>query len=305
MKNNNLLKWSVSAIAVSLFTLNKGCADTIKVSIQVVDQDGLPVVDAKVDSGSKKKINTNTQGNALVELNKYSSGIRFAAKKEGYYSSETHEYFPMSKDIKQSKTIKVELKKIKKPTAMYAKDMMSYSSRGVRIPIMDKEVGYDLIIGDWVTPHGKGEIDDFIFKFEGNDGKVRDLDEWEKKISLRFSNEKDGVIAWKGLSEEGREYGSHLASDYKAPPNGYQSNWVQRTWKKDGLRQTSKDIDRNFYFRVRTKLDNNGNIESAHYGKIYGDFMSFIYYLNPTPNDRNVEFDPLKNLFKNETIDRP
>jgi len=27
--------------------------------------------------------------------------------------------------------------------------------------------------------------------------------------------------------------------------------------------------------------------------------MGFDYYLNPTPNDRNVEFDPKRNLMKN------
>jgi hypothetical protein len=43
-------------------------------------------------------------------------------------------------------------------------------------------------------------------------------------------------------------------------------------------------------------LDENGNIKSALYGKIYGGFENFQYYLNPTPNDRNVEFDPDHNL---------
>jgi len=52
---------------------------------------------------------------------------------------------------------------------------------------------------------------------------------------------------------------------------------------------------------VRTVLDSNGNAKSALYGKIYGDtmMMNFHYYLNPTPNDRNVEFDPKQNLLKN------
>jgi len=27
--------------------------------------------------------------------------------------------------------------------------------------------------------------------------------------------------------------------------------------------------------------------------------LIFKYFLNPTPNDRNVEFDPKQNLFKN------
>ncbi len=30
--------------------------------------------------------------------------------------------------------------------------------------------------------------------------------------------------------------------------------------------------------------------------------MRFSYYLNPTPNDRNLEFDPEQNLFKKLTI---
>jgi len=59
---------------------------------------------------------------------------------------------------------------------------------------------------------------------------------------------------------------------------------------------------------VRTVLDEKGNILSALYGKIHGDItvsgtlretskIIFTYYLNPTPNDRNIEFDPNKNLF--------
>jgi hypothetical protein len=52
-------------------------------------------------------------------------------------------------------------------------------------------------------------------------------------------------------------------------------------------------------FRVRTELDQDGNVKSTLYGKIYGDFMHFRYYLNPTPNDRNIEFDPKQNLIHN------
>jgi hypothetical protein len=59
----------------------------------------------------------------------------------------------------------------------------------------------------------------------------------------------------------------------------------------------------NYYLRIRSEFDENGNLISAHYGKIYGDFRVFghlaaegytirlgdCYYINPTPNDRNVE----------------
>ena len=33
--------------------------------------------------------------------------------------------------------------------------------------------------------------------------------------------------------------------------------------------------------------------------------MHFRYYLNPTPNDRNVEFDPSKNLLPSERVSQP
>ncbi|MCW5550774.1 MAG: hypothetical protein KIS67_01275 [Verrucomicrobiae bacterium] len=62
--------------------------------------------------------------------------------------------------------------------------------------------------------------------------------------------------------------------------------------------QDNIDPSRNYYFRANTVLDENGNVKSALYGKIYGDFMQFRYYLNPTPNDRNVEFVPKRNLLK-------
>ena len=305
MKKNHLWKYVITIFTVSALTL-KICAQGIKVSVQVTDQDGLPVADAQLESDAKKIVNTDKEGKALAEINKYSSGCRFAVKKEGYYGSETQEYFPLSEEVKQSKLIKIKLNKIKNPIPMFVKDLVVTH---FKLPKYNGEkFGYDLLIGDWLAPHGKGKIADFIFQYNGVfiDRPYGSLEKYDNTITIIFSNERDGIIEWKGLSEEGRKYGSDLSSNYQAPAKGYQSIWQQRTWKnKGGSHKTTKDIDRNFYFRVRTKLDDDGNIISAHYGKIYGDFMSFIYYLNPTPNDRNVEFDISKNLFIDERVDRP
>ncbi len=61
--------------------------------------------------------------------------------------------------------------------------------------------------------------------------------------------------------------------------------------------------------RTRQKLDEGGELREALYGKFHGAItvrgiarpelptLTFIYYLNPTPNDRNMEFDPKRNLF--------
>ena len=92
-----------------------------------------------------------------------------------------------------------------------------------------------------------------------------------------------------------------------ASENGYVANLVKRVaQEQDKPASSSIEEDANYFFRVRTKKDEAGRIISAVYGKIYGDFsgfeygkLTFMYYLNLTPNDRNVEFDPTKNLFEN------
>jgi hypothetical protein len=65
---------------------------------------------------------------------------------------------------------------------------------------------------------------------------------------------------------------------------------------EQGTTGDMNDPNRDYFFHVRTVKDVNGDIKSALYGKIYGDFMHFRYFLNPTPNDRNIEFDPKQNL---------
>jgi len=54
-----------------------------------------------------------------------------------------------------------------------------------------------------------------------------------------------------------------------------------------------------YYFCIRTQTNEVGQVTNALYGKIYGQINgSFTYFLNPTPNDRNVEHDPKRNVFK-------
>ena len=71
------------------------------------------------------------------------------------------------------------------------------------------------------------------------------------------------------------------------------------------------DDNRCYTFRIRSRYDEKGNLVEACYGKIYGDFkfsgdlergiisVRFLYYLNPTPLDRNLEWDMKTNLCPN------
>jgi hypothetical protein len=63
-----------------------------------------------------------------------------------------------------------------------------------------------------------------------------------------------------------------------------------------------------YVFRVRSVTNEMGIVTNAYFGKFSSDieyggasakgsYLKFTYYLNPTPNDRNLEFDPKRNLF--------
>ena len=78
-----------------------------------------------------------------------------------------------------------------------------------------------------------------------------------------------------------------------------------------GKRFDDTDENRCYTFRIRSRYDGNGKLAEARYGKIYGDFkfeghldrgiiaVRFLYYLNPTPLDRNLEWDMKTNLCPN------
>ena len=98
---------------------------------------------------------------------------------------------------------------------------------------------------------------------------------------------------------------------HEAPLSGYQTNWVSHAGQRPDtgyFGPLGSDDTINYFYRVRTVLDENGKIKETYYGKVHRNFrvrsslredpkIIFTYYLNPTPNDRNIEFDPDKNLF--------
>lgn len=194
------------------------------------------------------------------------------------------------------------LRKIGKPIPLYAKNMGAY------VPSVDIPVGYDLEVADWVAPNGKGVVVDFLVtvtKFQYNNDNDFDV-----SALITFPNEDDGI-------QEIQLPKEFASGDFKwpreAPINGYSSKLeARRLWhnfqpgKTESI-ATEKETQAHF-FRVRT-LKKDGQIVSALYGKITGGigtgpgnrknaYVGFAYYLNPTPNDRNLEFSG-KTLFPN------
>ena len=292
-------------IALTLFMLAANCVlaqinaneHEWKATIKVVDESGAPFSGALATIGYyTNSVSTVTDGitdtNGIFTLTHTAhseyADISFEAKKDGYYSiwQQVNLQAPYE-EAKWNPTKVLVLKKIGKPIAMYARRLNTH------VPDLDKPVGFDLAVGDWIAPYGKGISTDI--NFMGHFDKYPD---GESDFTLTVSFPKDGD----GIQEfyvPDVEKGSGLHSPHEAPANGYQSQWVQTDKRKPGQAiETNQDPNRNYFYRVRTVKDHEGNIVSAHYGKIYGDFMQFSYYLNPTPNDRNIEYDPKQNLLQ-------
>jgi hypothetical protein len=219
--------------------------------------------------------------------------VNFGAKAPGYYTvhGKPVEFWKAEEGKWQpwNPTIELVLKKIVNPIPMFARRI----NRAV--PAQDEGLGYDMFVGDFVTPHGQGKTADMIFRLEVAERAKKDYD---YKLTIAFPNAADGILPFNPTPHL---HGSALRSPYSAPEKGFLPSWTVTRSRRSGTAENSNyDPEKHgYFFRIRSSIDNSGKILSANYGKIYGDFMNFTYYLNPTPNDRNVEFDPKRNLFTN------
>jgi hypothetical protein len=231
--------------------------------------------------------------------------------------------------------LKVTLPYVRKPIPLKAK-AEGFSHRRVNGP-KDKEpadprlpdlaiteVGYDAELLELMPPHGQGMHTDFTIKvtsvFRGfedalnerrceadiergwytmDEGKVRHGN-WTHTLTYRFPNKGDGIV----LSPQFWPY-CKLTVPHKAPEEGYGPELtlkeeVRQVYNRSNLYNYRDKMQNNgMFLRIRTQLDKDGKVVSAHYAKIIsprGAGNGFTIFFNPTPNDRNLEYDLKTNL---------
>jgi hypothetical protein len=196
------------------------------------------------------------------------------------------------------------MKKIRNPQPMYA--VRCGSTMFFEFP--KKELGpygFDLEMMDWVAPNGRGKVSDFILQGIRDDPADRGYKP-KGNLKLSFSNPEDGIFS----VADDLIGGSVLRSPAMAREEGYRNEWLFPNTidpTKGGENQSLPDMV--YIFRVRTKVDAEGRLTEARYGKIYGNVFALLsdtfpsfritYYLNGTPNDRGLEWDMKTNLFRN------
>jgi len=298
---NKLIYISLIVLATNCALAQTGPGHEWNVTLKIADNAGQPVAGAEtwVNYLTNRFVGfTDTNGIYVASHTDHSVQLAFQVQKSGYYTFGMQYQLGFNYDAaKWNPTVDITLGKIINPIPMYSRRSQ------IEIPVVDKPIGFDLIEYDWVNPYGKGKQSDIIFETHRRWASRNDFNSTTK---ITFSNPSDGlIVAPAQLKQSSRP---RIADP--APLDGYSSILTREISNTPAGGWQDQTKDQNYYFRIRTVLDENGVVKTALYGKIYGDFtldpinskttwVLFTYYINPTPNSLNVEFDPTQNLFGN------
>ena len=333
----------MSKLVLLLAVLAVAClkADIARFSVVVLDlEEGFPISNATVRANFSKDIGwrawtdsacpdvaiATTDKNGECKLKgktncgRVSCWVSKPPKK--YYRDDGWGYKYKKKNLfgvwqPDNLVITLRLQRVEHPIPLFVKQLFSRGSDSVGSNYFDIAKGqmkFDLVKGDWLPPIGKGKYPDICFtRLEredlgmGTNFNGRTSLAYRDAMTIEFLGDGNGLIEI--LS--GRSYGIKIRT---APLDGYKAGYLVTKGKDKNVKYfTSSNSDRNFAFRIRTKMDADGKIVSAYYGKIYGDIVikkpygvealvaapSFMYYLNPAPLDRNLEWDMKNNLCPN------
>ncbi|MDR2981378.1 MAG: hypothetical protein LBV12_03925 [Puniceicoccales bacterium] len=176
---------------------------------------------------------------------------------------------------------------------------------GTILPDLGQSYGYDLQEGDWVEPHGKGKVGDFLIRVDRTEDTSREKAQ-ALRMTLKFSNEGDGIMSCplEILPDGLKKYpvGSVMWSPLVAPKEGYEPEMTLDAPRPYEI------MDHYYLFRVRTQMKD-GKVMSTQYGKI-SPWLTFYeakpgqirinlkYYLNVKPNEESLEWDVKQNPLK-------
>jgi len=288
-----------------------------KMTLRIVNDGGNPVSNAvasvvfllpKAVSNTVVRGLSNEEGLFVAE-GVSTKSIGGYVSKDGYYSTnfkcprgnpaDPYDNASKVKDgrwLPWNPTIPVVLREIRNPIPMYVKIFDGELTNGATC-------GFDCEAGDFVEPYGRGVESDFMVTCKGAGIPGTKT---THSIEMVVSDPAGGFMAKKKHSS------SAFKSDYLAPEQGYSTNIFAKMEYDSQHGVSGSSVfqgDEYLVFKSRVKRDEEGNIVSANYGKFYSgiEFMrgvgehvgvGFLYYFNPTPNDRNIEFDGKNNLFK-------
>lgn len=170
------------------------------------------------------------------------------------------------------------------------------------------EMRFDFLLGDWLPPVGTGEVADVVFRrmpqtclgMSSAEGGRTPRRRMKDALLVRYPGEGNGIQVVPTLPQ-------CQLWVRTAPESGYSQEYESFSMDGENMEPIgSTDPKKALCFRIRTQKDDGGSVTNCCYGKIYGEFdwtcdyynaphvqdVKFLYYLNETPMDRNLEKDP-------------
>lgn len=295
-----------------------------EIELHVVDDNGDPIAGAEAlisfmrSGNGDSKVYTGVTGadGKFSASDRIIIGAFVKVIKPGFYDSVIRSGFGA-----QDHSREIILRRIENPIPLVVREIEA------AVPDTDKIVGFDFVVGDWLPPFGGGAVADIEVQFTNSmngfdyTGKKlekvlamskraatarneewtetdfnRRVGRWDATLEITFPTFDGGVIE---LQESFVPY-SGLTMPHEASESGYEANLEieSSTYDSSKISYTQTPMF------LRTRVEKRGEeIVSANYVKLPGGIavdargsVKFQYYFNPDANDRNLEFDPQKNV---------
>lgn len=299
--------------ATFLDAMRNGAMANIK--LRVADDDARPVSLAKVrvfmgmnfrERGYWLGGTTDTNGEFAIVGKTTGNEIEIYLSKDGYYESKRklcliglgaeHEVAD-GKWQPWGSEEKVLLRRMKNPTRLIRAPKGCFEDEICNTNI---NCGFDMMVGDWVTPYGKGIVADFYAKFQSDGGKP--VNSKFSELELTFGEPMGGAYCLP-VSFDSEFKGVHMADVSK-----FSKSKIVLENKVVNGRRKRKMIgdDKILVVRSRCKVNERGELTAANYSVLQHLTFStsynvlgccrMSYFYNPTPNDLNLEDEEMARL---------
>ena len=265
---------------------------------------------------------TDEGGNCRFSGDSTTGRIALEARHKGYYGELVRIEFTnyvesLDKFVPDSQCVTMKVWKVGNRIPLLVKQLSTHSSIDL-FNQYGETLKFDMLLGDYLPPAGTGLVSDVEFTRKADEKMDGDVRVWYRgEMKMSFPGDGNGLV------EVPANPGSMLKirSGCDAEFNKEHVYWV----KEDLIDpeylhfklESNYDVDNHYCFRIRTAKDDSGSVTNAYYGKIYrgikanhsinperkheARFMHvgspyFTYYLNPTPMDKNLEYDGTHNL---------
>jgi hypothetical protein len=285
--------------ATGCAALTTGGLNGTSVSVHVVDDEGVPINGVYTKVFEFHEFDSPfgfTDGNGLYSrrIKNIYGAVGGVFEKEGYYKTigSFWKWTGWGDVMPASTNFTIVMKRIEKPMPMTYRNISTY------MPASQDKADFDLAVGDWVEPHGKGKSPDITFTGTFQFESRRNC---SVKVSAEFNEPLSGLRPFSAPLENAEILRSTLVPPRIAPTNGYEK--TLKMWYSYNPQEGEKRHDgypnNNYIFRTRVVTNSVGEVVAANYGWTSGDihisisgkspWIGFKYYYNPDPHSRSLE----------------